>query len=111
MWRELREAESTQHVWRQDNRICKPAAYSRHYSMVRICACPISWFPPAPYRLLGSCFQSFLTKSDVGRSPWTAADALVGLRLTGLARPKLRIPRTRGRPPIFIPIGTSETGH
>jgi hypothetical protein len=87
MWRELREAESTQHVWRQDNGICKPAAYSRHYSMVRICACPITCFPPAPYRLLGSCFQSFLTKSDVGRSPWTAVAALVGLRLTSESGP------------------------
>jgi hypothetical protein len=42
---------------------------------------------------------SFLTKSNVGRSPWTAVDALVGLRLTGLARPDLGVRRGRGRPP------------
>src|SRR5580700_6571176 len=49
--------------------------------------------------MLESCFQSFLTKSNVGRSPWTAVDALVGLRLTGLARPDLGVRRGRGRPP------------
>jgi len=34
----------------------------------------------------------------VGRSPWTAVDALVGLRLTGLARPDLGV-RTRASAP------------
>src|SRR5580704_139218 len=46
-----------------------------------------------------TCFQSFLTKSNAGWSPWTAVDALVGLRLTGLVRPDLGVRRGRGRPP------------
>jgi hypothetical protein len=61
--------------------------------------------------LLVSCFQSFLTKSNVGRSPWTAVDALVDLRLTGLARPDLGSDADEGVGPTFIAIRTSETGH
>jgi len=51
------------------------------------------------------CFQNFLTKSNVGRSPRTAADALVGFRWSTLARPD------QGVRPTFIAIGTSETAH
>jgi len=35
----------------------------------------------------------------VGRSPGTAADALVGLRLSELAEPDQGVRRGRGRPP------------
>src|SRR5580658_2257584 len=57
------------------------------------------WLDSANLRPLVACFQSFLTKFNVGWSPWTAVDALVGLRLTGLARPDLGVRRGRGRPP------------
>src|ERR1700685_683991 len=46
-----------------------------------------------------SLYYARLNKSNAGWSPWTAVDALVGLRLTGLARPDLGGRRGRGRPP------------
>ena len=52
------------------------------------------------FRIPGVLFPKFIDGcGEVGRSPWTAADAPVGLRGKCRAQPDQGVRRGRGRPP------------